>query len=143
MEAGIKLRATRLRRHNLLVRALAEEFAEAGAVLYEDPFDILAILRTRAFLVEVKTLNGSPDDERDRVRDALSQLLYYESFVTQPLSGETPIRKVACFESEVSAAHGKWLNDRDIAVIWKNEDGTFSGDDLAGDFLGRHLKKLR
>lgn len=142
MAAAIRLRAGRLRRHNTLVRELAGKLAEADARLFEDPFDILAVFRTRAILVEVKTLDGSPEDERDRVRDALSQLLYYESFVTKPVTGETPIRKVACFERPITNAHTEWLNAQDIAVVWKDANGSFSGDELASDFLGRYLKDL-
>lgn len=139
---GIRRRAARLRRHNLLVREFAARLQAAGAQLYEDPFDILALVAARGILVEVKTLDGTDDDERDRVRDALAQLLYYEVFVTRPIAGEATIRKVACFEHKISGPHIAWLNRQGIAVIWK-ENGTFTGDELAGDFLGRYLDEFR
>lgn len=81
-------------------------------------------------------------DERERVRDALAQLLYYEAFVTHPVAGEAPIRKIACFEQRVSNPHREWLNGQDIATIWK-EDGAFVGDALATVFLGHHLEEFR
>jgi len=139
---GVKQRAVRLRRHNLLVREFAARLQAAGAQLYEDPFDILALLAARGILVEVKTLDGTDSDERDRVRDALAQLLYYEVFVTRPVAGEATIRKLACFEHKISDPHIAWLNKQGIAVIWK-ENGAFAGDELAGDFLCRYLEEFR
>lgn len=139
---AVRLRADRLRRHNLLVQAFATRLEAAGAQLYEDPFDILGLLPALGILVEVKTLDGTKKDERERVRDALAQLLYYEAFVTHPVAGEAPIRKIACFERRVSNPHREWLNGQDIATIWK-EDGAFVGDALATDFLGHHLEEFR
>ncbi len=142
MAAAIKMRRARLKRHNLLVRAFATLLKGAGAQLFEDPFDILGLIAKRGFLVEVKSLDGSEADERDRVRDALAQLLYYEGFVTRPVAGEATIRKIACFENKISDAHIAWLNAQSIAAIWKDEDA-FAGDDLAGEFLGRYLREFR
>lgn len=136
---AIRLRQDRLRRHNLIVQELAGRFA--GSRLYEDPFDILALIEAIAILVEVKTLSGTEADERDRVRDALGQLLYYEVFVTTPVAGEAVIHKVACFESRISDAHREFLNGNGIAVIWK-VDGGFAGDELAADILGAYIEEL-
>jgi hypothetical protein len=131
----------RLRRHNLLVKEIAARLDDAGAQLYEDPFDTLALIDDLGILVEVKTLDGTESDERERVRDALSQLLYYEAFVAEPVAGETPIRKVAFFETAISERHQAWLNIHGIAVIWKT--GTsFAGDGLATEFIGRYLEEL-
>jgi hypothetical protein len=140
--AAVRTRANRLRRHNLLVKEFAARLAEAGARLYEDPFDILALFSSDGILVEVKTLDGSPDDERDRVRDALGQLLYYEVFVARPVAGEAVIRKIACFEHRLSDAHSQWLNGQGIGVIWKANDDIV-GDALARGFLRTHLKEFR
>jgi hypothetical protein len=137
---AIKLRLARLKRHNLIVKELAGRLG--GAQLYEEPFDILALIEGVGLLIEVKTLDGSVGDERDRVRDALAQLLYYEVFVTTPVAGEAAIRKVACFEGSITAAHRDFLNEHDIAVIWKTNGG-FAGDELAASFLGDYLKELR
>jgi hypothetical protein len=139
--AAVAARADRLRRHNLLVRKLAS-CLDSPDEIHEDPFDILAIFATDGILIEVKTLDGTLSDERERVRDALGQLLYYEVFVARPLAGEARIRKVACFERRPSDPHCDWLNSQGTAVIWKNGNG-FSGDALAHHILGRYLKEFR
>jgi hypothetical protein len=142
MAAAIKARAERLRRHNMIVREFAALFEAAGAKLYEDPFDILALIDKLGVLVEVKTLDGSVPDERERVREALSQLLYYEVFLTAAVAGEAPINKIACLEQKISDEHIAFLNTYQVAVVWKEEE-KFAGDDLARDFLGRHLDEFR
>jgi hypothetical protein len=139
--AAIRARAVRLRRHNVVVRAFAALFTAAGASIYEDPFDILAIFESAGVLVEVKTLDGSQPDERERVRDALGQLLYYEGFLTAAVAGGAAILKIACFEQRISDAHRAWLNDHRVAVVWKEND-EFVGDDLASDFLGPYLSEF-
>ncbi|MFZ5791442.1 MAG: hypothetical protein ACOY3L_12160 [Pseudomonadota bacterium] len=139
--AAIEARGDRLRRHNLLVREFAALFTKAGAKLYEDPFDILAILGELGILVEVKTLDGTESDQRERVRDALGQLLYYEGFLTGPVAGEAPIRKIACFEANISDKHREWLNGYSVATVWK-VGGKFACDDLARSFLDRHVKEF-
>lgn len=136
-----KLRAQRLRRHNLMVQDLAARFSRGGARLFEDPFDILAVVDSKAILVEVKSLSGNADDERDRVRDAFSQLPYYEAFLTQSVIGTMPISKVACFEKAITKAHSDWMNEYGIAVIWF-DDRKLIGDRLAKKFLAGLLKEF-
>ena len=140
--AAIKLRGNRLRRHNLMVRAFSALFAQAGSALYEDPFDILALFKETGILVEVKTLDGTAPDERERVRDAFGQLLYYEGFLTAAVSGDAPIFKVACFETKISDAHRDWLNGHQVATAW-GVGNSFAGDALAHKFLGPYLKEFR
>jgi hypothetical protein len=131
-----KLRFDRRRRHNLIVKEFAGRLTDMK--LFEDPFDILALAESIGILIEVKTLDRTVADEVARVREALSQLLYYEAFVTSPIAGGTVVRKIACFEHQVSEEHRKWLNESEIGVIWKTEGG-FSGDALARATLNRHL----
>jgi len=139
---AVRTRLDRLRRHNLIVRKLAARLAAGHGNLFEDPFDILAIIEELAIMVEVKTLDGTVDDERERVREALGQLLYYAAFLVSPLVQEDAIRKVACFERRISDGHRRWLNDHGIGVVW--EDGeNFDGDDLAAEFVGRFLEEVR
>jgi hypothetical protein len=140
--AAIRTRLDRLRRHNELVRALATRLQAAGLVLFEDPFDVLAVSGQAGILGEVKTLDGTVEDERDRVRAALAQLLYYEAFVTAPVAGEAAIHKVAFFERPISDAHQRWLNASAIATIWMS-DGHLHGDELAVRVLGPYLEELR
>jgi hypothetical protein len=139
MAAAIKSRLERLRRHNEIVRDLASRLL--GAEMHENPFDILAIILNAGVLVEVKTLDGTEPDERDRVKGALSQLLYYEAFVTRPVAGEVSIHKIACFETAISEEHQAFLNNHEIGVMWKVEDG-FTGDELATAIIGRYFEEL-
>ncbi len=138
---AIRRRRDRWRRHQAIVKDLGTRLAAAGATLNEDPFDILAVIQAIGFLVEVKTLDGTAADERERVRDAAGQLLYYEAFVTKPIIGEETVHKVACFESPISEAHEAWLNQLGIAVIWKTNGG-FAGDELAARGFGDYLQEL-
>ena len=128
--ASIRVLQDRLRRHQLIVQQLAVRLRAAGATLYEDPFDILALINARGFLVEVKTLDGTHTDEREQVRRALGQLLYYEAFIPVPIGRGTVLQKVACFEGAISTAHRTLLNNHRVAVVWMS-DGRFVGDDLA------------
>lgn len=139
--ATARARRDRLRRHNLMVKKLAARLAATDVELFEDPFDILGIIEEIGIMVEAKTLDGTVDDERARVREALSQLLYYPAFLVSPVVSEDAIKKIACFERRISDAHIKWLNDNGIAVIWQDGDG-FDGDELASEFLGRFLEEL-
>lgn len=139
---AIELRQDRLRRHNLLVQQLAARFQEAEARLFENPFDILALFRDHAVLVEVKTLDGTVPDERDRVRHALGQLLYYEAFVMPTDATGYSIRKVACFESEITQEHSGWLQDQGVGAIWLVENH-FDGNSLSRRFLHECLLEFQ
>lgn len=140
--AATRMRLDRLRRHNLLVRALAARLQTVGMALYEDPFDVLGVLGRVGVLCEVKTLDGTEADEKDRVRDALGQLLYYEAFVASPVAGGASIHKVACFEHAPTQEHQRWLNQSGIATVWF-VDGRLEGDALAAGMLGGYLEELR
>jgi len=98
------------------VRDVAKYYEDKEADLYENPFDCFAVLDGDGFLVEVKTLDGTVSDEVKQVRNALSQLLYYESFAINPEMGATTINKIACFEQEPSQSHIEWLNSVNIHV---------------------------
>jgi hypothetical protein len=139
---SVRNRLNRLRRHNLLVKKLATRFASASAQLFEDPFDMLALIHSIGILAEIKTLDGTAADERARVLEALAQLLYYEAFLLPPAASQASIRMVACFERRITNDHIRWLNQQNIAVIWQDGEG-FAGDALAANFLGRYLEELR
>ena len=137
-----KKRANRLRRHNLLVREFAELATAAEATLFEDPFDVLAVFQEVAVLAEMKTLDGTTDDERDRVRHALAQLLYYETFLVGAITGDASVHKIACFESEPTEEHRDWLNGHGIGVIWKADDN-WCRDSVAKRSLGQLIEEFR
>ncbi len=139
---GVRNRRDRLRRHNFLVKKLATRLAASGAELFEESFDVLALISNIGILAEIKTLDGTDADERDRVREALAQLLYYSAFLLPPAANQAAVRSVACFERRISNEHIQWLNRQNIAVIWQDGDG-FAGDALAANFLGRYLEELR
>jgi hypothetical protein len=128
----------RLKRHNLIVQRLADVCHGNGAELYEDPFDCLACFEGRSLLVEVKSLDGSEADERNRVREALSQLLYYEAFVTSPYVDNRTVLKIALFESKISADHSAWLEASDILTLWLQND-SFVGNSEAISKLSPYL----
>lgn len=128
----------RLKRHNIIVQKLAKELEAEGAELFEYPFDCLACFSDEGLLIEVKSLDGTIKDERDRVRGAFAQVLYYESFVTHPLIKKRGIIKIACFERKISDAHIDWLQASDICVIWSSEDG-FDGTTEAKKELSGHF----
>jgi plasmid maintenance system antidote protein VapI len=128
-----RLRRGRLIRHQALVQALAAKLDTVDAELYEDPFDILALLDDVALLVEAKTLSGDNADQRDRVREALAQLSYYETLSAAGLAGNRPLYKVALFEHSISDEHQRFLREFGITVVW------LSNDHLAGDALPNGL----
>jgi hypothetical protein len=136
-EGKAKLRK-RLNRHNVIVRNVAKLLESEKAELFENPFDCLACFRSVGILIEVKSLDGTEKDEIARVRDALAQLLYYESFVTEPVVRGRTVKKVACFEHKVSEAHIEWLQKSDILTIWQAK-ARFEGSGLSRKALAGHL----
>lgn len=129
----------RLRRHNLIVQKIAAQAERQEVVLYQNPFDCLVVGADEVLLIEVKSLDGTESDEVERVRGALGQLLYYESFVAEPLAQGRRIRKVACFERRVSDEHITWLERSDIQVIWDDGD-RFGGTGSARVTLNNYLQ---
>ena len=122
----------------MIVRSLAKDLEAEGAELFQNPFDCLACFAAEGLLIEVKSLDETEKDEVLRVRDALAQLLYYESFVTRPLVKKRAVRKIACFEYKVSDDHVSWLQSSNIYVVWVAGDG-FDGTAEAKDELAGHF----
>lgn len=119
MLATNKQRAARLKTHNLLVQQIAATIAANDVALYEFPYDVLAVFDGKiGLLIEVKTLDGSAPDETVQVRNALSQLLYYEAFARRPRGVELEIRKLAYFDREPSPEHMAWLSEQGIATLF-------------------------
>ena len=116
---GAQIRAERTERHNGIVRAFARNVVGSPS-FWEDPIDCLALVGGVALLAEVKTLDGSPSDERRQVRTAAGQLLYYEFFsMPEELTGgDFAVEKLAVFESQPSDGHIAWLISLGIAPIW-------------------------
>ena len=67
-------------------------------------------------------------------------MLYYESFVTEPLAQERTIEKIACFEQQISDDHISWLASNDIEVIWSSDEDGFDGTSQAKSKLEDHAR---
>lgn len=139
---AIELRTVRTRRHNQLVRVWAEMLEGQGIELWEGEFDCLAIGSSTGVLTEVKTLNGSRDDEVRQVRGALAQLLYYERFSlpdpTQTGGEIQQLLKVALFDIKPTDDHIRWLESHQVAALWRDGD-FFDGSSFSRDFLSRAI----
>ena len=100
---------------------------QQGFELTEDPFDVLCNHQQRnPVLIEVKSLDGTADDEKAQVRSALAQLLYYAAFdVGEPLQARRTI-KAAVFELEISEEHRRFLQGHGCVVLWR-VGGGFEG----------------
>jgi len=119
----------------MLVQRVAGICEGKGATLFEDPYDCLANFAPARLLMEAKTLDGTDSDEIHRVREALAQLLYYESFATNPVETGTPVIKIAVFELPISARHAVWLAQSSIHVLSINVDGKFACTQATADAL--------
>lgn len=125
--AAVAQRAERTDRHNRLVREFAENLELAGLDLMEYPFDCLGLGDGVSILCEMKTLDGSPEDERVRVCACLAQLLYYEAFDIPVSINKATLKKAAVFEGPISTAHQNLLESHDCVVIWRTPTGGFNG----------------
>jgi hypothetical protein len=123
--------------HQLLVKQLAATFIGAPQ-LWEGVFDCLAEWPTVLVLAEVKTLDGTPDDEVRQVRDALSQLLYYQHFSIPSQLGGRQSLKIACFSQKPSDGHIVWLRAAGIHAVWKAGSG-FSAAASTIPTLSQHM----
>lgn len=129
LSEAIRLRKERSGRHNEIVRKWARLAEGCGCTLQEDPYDCLALTPNDSgvVLAEIKTLLDPPDpsDEREQVRAALGQLLYYEEIDLAKTAGE--VFKVGVFSHRPSAEHIQLLNRHAIGAVWL-ESGRFLGD---------------
>lgn len=125
--AAIAARAERTDRHNQLVRQFAENLELADLDLMEYPFDCLGVGEGVSLLCEMKTLDGSPEDERIRVCACLAQLLYYEMFDIPVGINKATLKKAAVFEGPISTPHQTFLESHDCVVIWRTPTGGFTG----------------
>lgn len=122
---GIMLRRERTQRHQSIVRLLAQCLSVHQYRLFEDPIDCLATkLNAPTLIFEIKTLDGTPADERSQVMKAFSQLCYYEYFYVNNYSG--PYHKVAVFETKISDSHIAFLNSYNINVAWLDNQNQFT-----------------
>jgi hypothetical protein len=95
--------------------------------LVEYPFDCLGIGDSFSVLCEMKSLDGTPDDERVRVCACLAQLFYYEAFDLPVAINKSTLKKVAVFESPISTIHQQFLELHDCVVCWRTSTSGFTG----------------
>ncbi len=126
LRSAIAKRNERTRMHDELVRAFAKAVPDISAI-WEGAIDLGAIAANRGILAEMKTLDGTLEDERSQVRLAVGQLLYYERFsLPESLKGIVDLGalvKVVVFNRRPSAQHLEWIESLGIAVAWLGEDG--------------------
>ncbi len=103
--------------------------------LYEDPYDCLACKDGSALLIEVKTLDGSPSDERRQAERALGQVKGYRHF---DLPEELDARKVTeliAFSQKPTDEMRGFLNATGALVVWPAEDDSWWWSTVDGDVL--------
>ncbi|MEI4481175.1 MULTISPECIES: hypothetical protein [unclassified Phyllobacterium] len=80
LAAAIALRQRRHVIHQRAVKSMANKFEALGFTLSEHPFDCFGQRKKHSILVEMKTLDGSPSDERKQAERALGQIQAYRHF---------------------------------------------------------------
>lgn len=127
VQNAIAKRNERALLHNELVRAFAKITPNLTDEMWENPIDLGAVTAAGAILAEMKTLDGATEDERNQVRLAVGQLLYYQQF-SLPESLENAMRngllvKISVFSRRPSLHHIEWMESIGIAVVWATEGG--------------------
>ena len=126
-------RADRTKRHQALLRLMAEHLKHNGYYLYKGIMDCVAVkYDKKTLLIEVKTLSSDGGDELYQMRRALSQLLYYEEFhlnqipnISNKTYGDN-LQKIAFFEHKIQDKYILFLEKHGCKVLWKNDIGGIS-----------------
>ncbi len=99
------------------MRTLAQHLEARGFDLYQHPFDCLAVRDGHALLVEGKTLDGSPSDERRQAEKALGQIRGYRHF-DMPDDAPGDVELVVAFSQRPTDEMGLFLQAQGMAVVW-------------------------
>ncbi len=126
IQAAKEMTRARTIRHDRILHEFADALELAGYELFVGRFDCLGVGSELSVLCEVKTLDGTPDDELVQVRASFGQLHYYERFDIPIGVNRSTLKKVAIFESSISTEHQAFLEEPDCIVLWKEGD-TFTG----------------
>ena len=138
MTATIELQKRRTKQHQALVQRFAQHLVPHGFSLFEQPFDCLARKDDKAFLVEAKTLDGSPSDERRQAEKALGQIRGYAHFDLPPDLSADKVNLLILFSSKPTDEMTGFLNGSGLAVAWP-DDAQWAwsrADGVLGQFLG-------
>lgn len=111
--------------HRRMVRLVGDFYAERYAVepRCSQLYDLFLVADGELFVAhEVKTI--TPEDERDRIREAVGQLMYYQYFERPGLVGEDAevVNVVAVDRPLSDAKHGDFLASLGIGLIWADGD---------------------
>lgn len=135
LSEAIALRKARTKEHQEAVRSLAKLLNERGFALSQHPFDCLALKARSTLLVEVKTLDGSPADERRQCERAVGQLAGYSHFDMPADVREFPSTKLAGFSRPPSKAALSFLASCGIRPIWLDSHGDWQTLAENGDLI--------
>ena len=118
---AIALRKKRTIEHNNAVRSLATVLHNAKFKLYQYPYDCLAIDgNNRSLMAEIKTLDGSPADERQQAERALGQLKGYRHFSIPADCKKHPFVELAAFTRRPSNETIGFLRACGIYTTWQD-----------------------
>jgi hypothetical protein len=129
LSAAIEIRKLRTIKHHNAVVDIAKVLGSNGYTLYKNPFDCLGFKATTgAILIEMKTLDGSPSDERSQSEKALGQLRGY-SFFNVPADKKAPkLVEIAAYSERPSAAMIDFMRNNAVCSAWPQEDQWLSSD---------------
>ena len=126
LSKSIEIRQERNKRHNEIVKKFAKKLSDENYELYEGRIDCLGIKKdSSAIISEIKTLDGTIEDEYKQIMKAFSQLYYYETFEIEEFPN-IHTKKVAVFEKRISDKHIVFLEKNNIKVIWLEGDAFYS-----------------
>lgn len=117
-----QIRENRTKRHSEIVRKFAKHLVNKKYQLYEGRIDCLGVKQGfNTIIAEIKTLDGTKQDEYKQVMKAFAQLYYYETFEMGKFQGSN-CEKVVVFENKISDKHILFFESNNIKVIWLNEN---------------------
>ncbi|WP_171178425.1 hypothetical protein [Ruegeria sp. HKCCA4633] len=135
LSGAIELRKRRTKLHHEVVKQFAERMEGEDYRLFEDPFDCLAIKGSTSLLVEVKTLDGSPSDERRQSEKALGQIKGYAHFDLPAEVNPSDAVQIVLFSQKPREATLAFLVANETVPMWRNSEGNFQLFDSDGDVL--------
>ena len=117
---AIKVRQKRVIEHQEAVRSLAGILEREDYKLFESPFDCLGFNPEQgSLLMEVKTLDGSPRDERRQAERALGQVKGYRYFNYPPVAFHENTRDIVAFTGQPQEKTTDFLIHNRVDVLWR------------------------
>lgn len=135
LSGAIELRKRRTKLHHEVVKKFAERMEGEGFRLFEDPFDCLATKDSTSLLIEVKTLDGSPSDERRQSEKALGQIKGYAHFDLPSEINPMDTVQIILFSQKPREATLEFLLASGIVPMWWNSHDSFELLNSDGDVV--------